>query len=113
MRIESYFPTISFDYSQWYVNCAHVNIIGPGGGTPTGFARFPGTYSIYDPGKYLYVSSQIFDSILGLRATSILTLRTYLGLWIPKDQFVNGGYVKDADMKLFDYKAPGPAVWTG
>jgi hypothetical protein len=84
VRIESYMPTIQFDYSQWYINCAHVNIIGPGGGTPRGFARFPGTYSIYDP-----------------------------GLWIPKDQFVNGGYVEDADMKLLDYRAPGPAIWTG
>lgn len=44
-------PTHMENYSQWYVNCAQVNIIGPGGGTPTGFARFPGTYDIKDPGK--------------------------------------------------------------
>lgn len=40
------------NYSQWYVNCAHVNVIGPGGGTPAGFAKFPGTYVVDDPGEY-------------------------------------------------------------
>jgi hypothetical protein len=51
MRIEQFMPTHMFNYTQWYVNCAHVNVIGPGGGTPTEFARFPGTYDINDPGK--------------------------------------------------------------
>jgi hypothetical protein len=51
MRIEQWMPTSMTNYSQWYVNCAHVNIIGPGGGTPTGFARFPGTYVDNGPGK--------------------------------------------------------------
>ena len=45
---------------QWYINCAHVNIIGPGGGTPTEFARFPGTYTDDDPGK-LSPPGKIFD----------------------------------------------------
>lgn len=84
MRIEQFMPTIELDYTQWYVNCAHINIIGNGGGVPSGFAQFPGTYDIHDP-----------------------------GLYIPKEQFYNGGYVKDEDMKLLDYVAPGPAVWTG
>jgi hypothetical protein len=43
-------PTNTFGYTQWYVNCAHLNIIGPGGGTPQGFAKFPGTYEVDDPG---------------------------------------------------------------
>lgn len=51
MRIEQFYPTSFKDYSQWYVNCAHVNIIGEGGGTPTGFAKFPGTYRPDDPGE--------------------------------------------------------------
>jgi hypothetical protein len=83
MRIEQFMPTPSANYTQWYVNCAHVNIIGPGGGTPSGFARFPGTYNISDP-----------------------------GLSIPQNQFVRGGYVADEDMRLLEYKPPGPAVWT-
>ncbi|KAI0408348.1 lytic polysaccharide monooxygenase [Xylaria palmicola] len=84
MRLEQWLPTPLVNFTQWYVNCAHVNIIGPGGGTPTEFAKFPGTYNTTDP-----------------------------GLQIPQDQFVNGGYVADEDMRLLDYKAPGPAIWTG
>lgn len=45
-------PTPQKGYNQWYVNCAHVNIIGPGGGKPTGFAKFPGTYTEDDPGMH-------------------------------------------------------------
>jgi len=53
MRIEHFMPTdISPPYQQFYVNCALVNIIGPGGGTPVGFARFPGTYKPDDPGIF-------------------------------------------------------------
>jgi hypothetical protein len=51
MRIEQFMPTHMVNYTQWYVNCAHVNIMGTGGGTPTGFAKFPGTYDIDHPGK--------------------------------------------------------------
>jgi hypothetical protein len=44
-------PTNQKGYVQFYVNCAHVNIIGPGGGTtPTEFAKFPGTYNYDMPG---------------------------------------------------------------
>ncbi|GAB1315561.1 hypothetical protein MFIFM68171_05771 [Madurella fahalii] len=84
MRIENFMPTNQFNYSQWYVNCAHINIIGPGGGTPTGFAKFPGTYKIDDP-----------------------------GIFIPIEQYVGYGTVEDEDMRLLEYKPPGPAVWTG
>ncbi len=52
MRIENFMPTDSLSYQQFYINCAFVNIIGPGGGTPTEFARFPGTYKAEDPGKW-------------------------------------------------------------
>jgi hypothetical protein len=51
MRIESLYPTASSGFPQFYVNCALINIIGPGGGTPTGFAKFPGTYQTDDPGE--------------------------------------------------------------
>jgi hypothetical protein len=36
-----------------------------------------------------------------------------LGLYIPKNQVINGGYVPDDELRLLEYKAPGPAVWTG
>jgi hypothetical protein len=51
MRIEQFMPTSTTGYEQFYVNCAFVNIIGPGGGTPTEFARFPGAYKQGDPGE--------------------------------------------------------------
>jgi hypothetical protein len=51
MRIENFMPTSRTGYLQFYINCALVNIIGPGGGTPTEFVRFPGTYQDEDPGK--------------------------------------------------------------
>ncbi|KAF2183991.1 lytic polysaccharide monooxygenase [Zopfia rhizophila CBS 207.26] len=50
LRIEHLQPSYLFNMSQWYINCAHVNIVGSGGGTPTGFARFPEAYDIEDPG---------------------------------------------------------------
>lgn len=46
-------PTARTGYLQFYINCAFVNIIGPGGGTPTEFVRFPGTYRDDDPGNKL------------------------------------------------------------
>jgi len=49
MRIEQFMPTNQTGYQQFYVNCAFVNIIGPGGGTPTDFVRFP-AYKKDDPG---------------------------------------------------------------
>lgn len=53
MRIEHFMPTDFVpSYQQWYVNCAFVNIIGPGGGVPRGFAKFPGTYKPSDPGNF-------------------------------------------------------------
>ncbi|KAF1993579.1 lytic polysaccharide monooxygenase [Amniculicola lignicola CBS 123094] len=48
MRIETFWPSLYLDSSQWYINCAHVNIVGQGGGQPTGSARFPGTYEVLD-----------------------------------------------------------------
>lgn len=84
MRIEQFMPTQFDNYCQWYVNCAHVNIIGPGGGTPTEFARFPGTYVDNEP-----------------------------GLKVPLNQLAGGGYVPDEEMRLLEYQPPGPAVWTG
>jgi len=51
LRFEQFMPTPTFNYSQWYVNCALVDIKGPGGGTPAGFARLPGAYKPDDIGK--------------------------------------------------------------
>lgn len=53
LRIENFMPTASTGYLQFYVNCAFVNIIGPGGGTPTEFIRIPGDYTDEDPGEFV------------------------------------------------------------
>lgn len=53
MRIENMMPASVKWYIQFYVNCAFVNIIGPGGGMPTEFVRFPGTFKDTDPGKLI------------------------------------------------------------
>jgi hypothetical protein len=45
MRIEQWLPSNLHGQSQWFVNCAHVEIVGPGGGSPGPFVRFPNAYS--------------------------------------------------------------------
>ncbi|KAM7200395.1 cellulose-growth-specific protein [Naviculisporaceae sp. PSN 640] len=84
MRIEHIMPTSEHPpYQQFYVNCALVNVIGPGGGTPVGFARFPGTYKPNDP-----------------------------GLQVPRNQVVDYD-VAPSELRLLEYKPPGPPVWQG
>jgi hypothetical protein len=53
LRIEHFFPSGNLGQSQWFVNCAHVNIVGNGNGSPTGFVRFPNAYKEEDQSKYL------------------------------------------------------------
>ncbi|KAF2469273.1 uncharacterized protein BDR25DRAFT_229129, partial [Lindgomyces ingoldianus] len=58
LRIEQMWPLPGLGSAQFYVNCAHVNVMGPGGaGTPTEFAKFPGTYDLMDPGTQPYISN--------------------------------------------------------
>lgn len=109
MRIEQFMPTSQHNYCQFYVNCAHINIIGPGGGTPTGFARFPGTYQIDDPG----VSNPLNTGGVSGDGAKYVYAFSLLGLKIPFNQDENGGFVPNDELRLFEYQAPGPAVWTG
>lgn len=53
MRVEQFYASSSFDESQFYVSCAHVNIVGPGGGSPTDFVRFP-AYKAEDPNVWFH-----------------------------------------------------------
>lgn len=96
-------PTAHTGYLQFYINCAFVNIIGPGGGTPTEFVTFPGTYQDDDPGN---------DPPSSAGQRTLLTL--YLvGFLVPPNQDLLGGPVKADGLRLMEYKPPGPAVWTG
>lgn len=52
LRIEQFWPSSTPGVTQFYINCAHINIVGPGGGSFDGydFAKFPGTYKHDSPG---------------------------------------------------------------
>ncbi len=81
MRIENFMPTANTGYLQFYINCAFVNIIGPGGGMPTEFVTFPGTYQDEDPGEQkqiaeLYLSSALLMILAGLQVSSCLQTKT-------------------------------------
>lgn len=54
LRIEHFEPRWALDGSQWYVSCAHVDIVGLGGGEPSHFVKFPGGYDMFDSGEYLF-----------------------------------------------------------
>ncbi|KAJ4289071.1 hypothetical protein N0V90_011413 [Kalmusia sp. IMI 367209] len=49
MRMEQFLPHREIGQTQWFVNCAHINIVGEGGGTPGPFIRFPDGYKDEDP----------------------------------------------------------------
>jgi hypothetical protein len=45
MRLEHLIPSEILGAARWYVACAQIEIVGPGGGFPMGVVRFPGAYS--------------------------------------------------------------------
>ncbi|KAI1111015.1 glycosyl hydrolase family 61-domain-containing protein [Nemania sp. NC0429] len=53
MRMEQVMPMPTGFSPQLYISCAHIEVVGQGGGTPTEFAQFPGTYKREDPGLLL------------------------------------------------------------
>ncbi|KAF2677311.1 lytic polysaccharide monooxygenase, partial [Lentithecium fluviatile CBS 122367] len=83
LRVEQIYPSLGNE-SQFYVNCAQINIIGPGGGTPTDFARFPGTYKVDEAALSLPVG----------------------------EEHVVGNDVR-WEHGFLPYVPPGPPVWTG
>lgn len=105
MRIENIFPENNSGYRQFYINCAFINIIGPGGGVPKGFAKFPGTYKEEDPGE---------DSVVCecWGSSSQLTSSRRIGLLAPRNQVALSGIPRE-ELRLLEYKPPGPEVWTG
>ncbi|KAF2865091.1 glycoside hydrolase [Massariosphaeria phaeospora] len=51
LRFEQFRPGYDVNQTQWFVACAHINVIGSGSSTaPTHFAKFPGTYKPEDEG---------------------------------------------------------------
>jgi hypothetical protein len=65
LRLELPFPIKDWPgHSQWYVNCAHINLISSGGGTPGPTIKIPEAYTITDPGIN-FEDGVDFDSGLG------------------------------------------------
>ncbi|KAF1937363.1 fungal cellulose binding domain-containing protein [Clathrospora elynae] len=54
LRIEQFYPSSSHHQSQWFVNCAHVEIVGRGSGSPGPMVRFPNAYSEDDPSIWFH-----------------------------------------------------------
>jgi len=52
-RVEHFNISPYYNATQQFINCAHVEVIGPGGGTPGPFTKFPGAYDIADNGIWL------------------------------------------------------------
>lgn len=88
LRVEHWMP-LPGSYSQWYINCAHINVVGPGGGNPQQFGtvKFPGSYQFTHPG--ITLPPDVMDT----------TDHTFHG----STSFLN----------LTGYTPPGPQVWRG
>lgn len=50
MRVEHLYPRADYNSSQFFISCTHLDIKGPGGGTPGPMVKFPGAYDNWDPG---------------------------------------------------------------
>lgn len=68
LRIEHLWPQDIQGRAQWYINCAHAEITGSGGGTPREFVRFPGTYNETDPGILIPLNMSFVYGATGLLA---------------------------------------------
>ncbi|KAF2866960.1 glycosyl hydrolase family 61-domain-containing protein [Massariosphaeria phaeospora] len=53
MRVEHLNIMTFYKSTQMYVNCAHVEISGPGGGNPGPMTKFPGAFDAKDAGIWL------------------------------------------------------------
>jgi hypothetical protein len=63
LRLELPFPIKDWPgHSQWYVNCAHVEIVGEGGGTPGPMIKIPDDYSSFDEGIGMTTPGVEFNS---------------------------------------------------
>ncbi|CAI6261697.1 unnamed protein product [Periconia digitata] len=92
---------------QFYVNCAHVNVLGNGAGviTDSDYATFPGSYKLEDPGSYPYLSIiwshrcfPVSSGFFFLTETIAITLD--YKIWNKPGALLN-------------YVGPGPKVWDG
>ncbi|CAG9990932.1 unnamed protein product [Clonostachys byssicola] len=88
IRAEQVFPFNSdFNATQFYVNCAHLDIVGPGGGIPVPTVKFPGAYDLFDRNAFpwLIVNGTLSDrfqyirEVLPLDGTRLVNPQERLG----------------------------------
>ncbi|KAF2189224.1 lytic polysaccharide monooxygenase [Zopfia rhizophila CBS 207.26] len=53
LRVEHLYVQSTFNSTQFYISCAQINIVGPGGGIPGPMVKFPGAYDLSDPGIWV------------------------------------------------------------
>jgi len=53
------------------------------------------------------------NQIVGFLVSDLTDSLLLIGILVPQNQDMNGGAVKHENLKLMQYKPPGPAVWTG
>ncbi|KAF2248691.1 lytic polysaccharide monooxygenase [Trematosphaeria pertusa] len=51
LRVEHLYVRPAFNTTQFYIACAQIEVLGPGGGSPGPLVKFPGAYNLSDPGK--------------------------------------------------------------
>jgi len=54
LRIEQFLPSNLRGQSQWFVNCAHIEVIGSGGGSPGPIVKFPNAYKEDEPSVWFH-----------------------------------------------------------
>ncbi|KAF2649236.1 lytic polysaccharide monooxygenase [Lophiostoma macrostomum CBS 122681] len=59
LRIEHMYVRSAFNTTQFYVECAQIEVVGPGGGEPGPLVRFPGAYDLRDRG--IWVSDDVYN----------------------------------------------------
>ncbi|KAF1833489.1 hypothetical protein BDW02DRAFT_599068 [Decorospora gaudefroyi] len=53
LRAEHFNIQPDYKQTQMYINCAHIEVTGPGGGNPGPVTKFPGAFRATDPGIWL------------------------------------------------------------
>lgn len=90
--------------TQFFINCAHINVIGGGGGDLDNYpyAKFPGAYDYMDPGTFIYwmIDERIISRNRASNRADICT-----GIWSNRDI--------PSRKNLLKYVPPGPPVWQG
>ncbi|KAF2020040.1 lytic polysaccharide monooxygenase [Aaosphaeria arxii CBS 175.79] len=59
LRVEHLYVRPSYNSTQFYIACAQVDVLGPGGGVPEPLVKFPGAYDLNDRG--IMVEQRIYE----------------------------------------------------